>query len=154
MDIILWRHAEAEPGAPDMERALTSKGEKQARRIAEWLHGRLPDRAKIYASPARRAQQTANALAEAAHRKFKTIEALAPGASADEVLAAIKAGSARGTVVFVGHQPTLGQVVGRLLGADEREWSIKKGGLVWLSLRESNGDAEPVVRAAISPDLV
>lgn len=154
MDIILWRHAEAEPGEPDLGRTLTSKGEKQARRVADWLHGRLPDSARFYASPARRAQQTANALADLAHRKFKTIEALAPGSSADEVLGAIKLGSAKGTVVLVGHQPTLGQVVGRLLGADEREWSIKKGGLVWLSLRDSNGETEPVVRAVISPDLV
>jgi phosphohistidine phosphatase len=153
MDIVLWRHAEAEPGEPDLGRALTSKGEKQARRVAEWLHRRLPDSAKIYASPARRAQQTADALAEFAHRKFKTIEALAPGADPDDVLAALKAGSAKGTVVLVGHQPTLGQVVSRLLGADERDWSIKKGGLVWLSQRDSNGDAEPVVRAVISPDL-
>lgn len=154
MDIILWRHAEAEPGEPDLGRTLTSKGEKQARRVAEWLHGRLPESAKIYASPARRAQQTANALAEVAHRKFKTVEALAPGAGPDEVLAAIKFGRAKGTVVLVGHQPTLGEVVCRLLGADERDWSIKKGGLVWLSQRDSNGDAEPIVRAVISPDLV
>jgi phosphohistidine phosphatase len=153
MDIVLWRHAEAEPGEPDLGRTLTSKGEKQARRVAEWLHGRLPESAKIYASPARRAQQTANALAEVAHRKFKTIAARAPGASADEVLASIQIGNAKGTVVLVGHQPTLGQVVSRLLGSDERDWSIKKGGLVWLSWRESNGGAEPVVRAAISPDL-
>ena len=154
MDIVLWRHAEAEPGVPDLDRALTSKGEKQARRVAEWLHGRLPDNAKIYASPARRAQQTANALAEVAHRKFKTVEALAPGAGPDEVLAAIKPGSAKGTVVLVGHQPTLGQVVSRLLGADERDWSIKKGALVWLSQRDAQGNAEPLVRAVISPDLV
>ena len=35
MDLILWRHAEAEPGEPDLERALTPKGVKQARRMAD-----------------------------------------------------------------------------------------------------------------------
>lgn len=153
MDVILWRHADAEPGQPDLDRALTPKGEKQARRVAEWLHGRLPGSAKIYASPARRARQTAQALSDLANRKFRTVEGLAPGASVDDVLAAIDIDSAEGTVVVVGHQPTLGQVVSRLLGSEERDWSIKKGGLVWLSQRESNGEAGPVVRAVISPDL-
>jgi phosphohistidine phosphatase len=153
MDVILWRHADAEPGSPDLERALTPKGQKQARRVAEWLHGRLPGSAKILASPARRAQQTAQALSDVIHRKFRTVEALAPGASVEDVLAAIDMDSVKGTVVVVGHQPTLGQVVSRLLGTDERDWSIKKGGLVWLSQRESSSDAEHVVRAAISPDL-
>ena len=153
MDVILWRHADAEPGRPDLERALTPKGRKQAHRVAEWLHGRLPGNTKIYASPARRAQQTAQALSDIAHRKFRTVEGLAPGANVDDVLAAIDIDSAKGTVVVVGHQPTLGQVVSRLLGADERDWSIKKGGLVWLTRRESSDEAGPVVRAVISPDL-
>ena len=29
MDLILWRHAEAEPGEPDLGRRLTAKGLKQ-----------------------------------------------------------------------------------------------------------------------------
>ncbi len=36
MELILWRHAEAEPGEPDLGRRLSAKGEKQARRMAEW----------------------------------------------------------------------------------------------------------------------
>ena len=34
MDLILWRHCEAEPGEPDLGRRLTSKGLKQAERMA------------------------------------------------------------------------------------------------------------------------
>jgi len=37
MELILWRHAEAEPGEPDDARALTGKGHKQAWKMAEWL---------------------------------------------------------------------------------------------------------------------
>ena len=33
MDLILWRHAEAEPGEPDLGRRLTAKGLKQAERM-------------------------------------------------------------------------------------------------------------------------
>jgi phosphohistidine phosphatase len=154
MDVILWRHAEAEDGGADLARALTGKGEKQARRVAEWLHRRLPDSARILASPAKRAQQTAHALAEASHRKVKTVDALAPGATAKDALTAIGWGSGKGVVVVVGHQPTLGEVVSQLLEHADADWPIKKGGLVWLTQRESDGEARPTVRAAISPDLV
>ena len=34
MDLILWRHADAQDGSPDMERALTAKGLKQAELMA------------------------------------------------------------------------------------------------------------------------
>jgi phosphohistidine phosphatase len=153
MDLVLWRHAEAESGEPDEGRKLTPKGEKQARRVAEWLHGRLPDTAKILSSPARRAQQTAQALAEASHRKVKTIDALAPDATVDELLDAVGWTAGKGTLVVVGHQPALGRVASLLLAGQEREWPIKKGAVVWISQRESNGDAEPILRAAIGPEL-
>jgi phosphohistidine phosphatase len=153
MDLILWRHAEAEPGEPDLGRKLTSKGEKQARRIAEWLHKRLPDSARIYASPARRAQETAQALAEVARHRIRTLDALAPSASVDEALKEVGWNGGKGTLVVVAHQPMLGQMASRVITGRDSDWSIKKGGLVWISQRESNGGSEPVVRAAISPDL-
>ncbi len=34
MDLLLWRHAEAEDGTPDLKRKLTPRGEKQARQMA------------------------------------------------------------------------------------------------------------------------
>ena len=45
MDLILWRHAEAEEatdGMEDLARALTPKGEKQAARMGAWLDRQLP----------------------------------------------------------------------------------------------------------------
>lgn len=153
MDLILWRHAEAEAGDPDHGRKLTSKGEKQARRVADWLRSRLPESAKIYASPAKRAQQTALALADAMHRKIRTLDALAPDAAPDEVLDAIGWSSAKGTLIVVGHQPTLGQIASRVLAGRDGEWPIKKGGLVWISQRDSDAGSETALRAAISPDL-
>ena len=43
MDLILWRHADAENGVHDSERKLTAKGIKQATRMAKWLRARIPD---------------------------------------------------------------------------------------------------------------
>ena len=154
MELILWRHADAEPGGPDLHRNLTAKGEKQARRVAEWLQTRLPQTAKIYVSPARRAQQTAQALAEISHHKLRTVEELAPGASAAEVIAAADWPRSKTAIVIVGHQPTLGLVASELLSGQALEWSLKKGGVWWLSRSDQNGNGETVLRAVINPDLV
>jgi len=154
MELILWRHAEAEVGEPDLGRKLTAKGEKQARRIAEWLHAHLPQSARILVSPATRAQQTARALAAVGHRKLKTIEAIGPGASAADVLAAADWPDARHPTVIVGHQPTLGWVASALLAGAEQNWSVKKGAVWWLQSRAREDELQVVLRALANPDLL
>lgn len=154
MELILWRHAEAEPGEPDLGRKLTAKGEKQARRMAEWLHAHLPDSARILVSPATRAQQTAKALAELSHRKLRTVEALAPGAGVDDVLRVADWPDARLPTVIVGHQPTLGWVTRQLLAGDGPGWSVRKGAVWWLQSRARDGEDQVVLRAVVNPDLL
>jgi phosphohistidine phosphatase len=154
MELILWRHAEAEAGEPDLGRKLTGKGEKQARRMAEWLHAHLPDSTRILVSPAIRAQQTARALAEVGHRKLRTAEALSPGAGPTELLAAVDWPDARAPIVVVGHQPTLGWVVSQLLGGGPPSWTIKKGAVWWLQSRARDGETQVVLRAVVNPDLL
>jgi phosphohistidine phosphatase len=154
MELVLWRHGEAEIGEPDLGRQLTGKGEKQAQRIAQWLHARLPDTARILVSPALRAQQTAQALVELSHRKYKTIDRIAPGASVEDVLGAAGWPHARAPVVVVGHQPTLGLLVAQLLAGTPQSWSVKKGAVWWLSGRERDAGLQAIVRAVVNPDLV
>src|SRR6478609_7980336 len=108
MDLLLWRHAEAEDvgRGGDLERALTARGRAQAERVAAWLAERLPDDARILVSPAKRCQQTVAPLG----RKATIVAAIGPGANAEALLAA--AGWPNGdddTVVVVGHQPTIGE---------------------------------------------
>ena len=150
MDLILWRHAEAEPGEPDLGRRLTAKGQRQAERMGGWLDSHLPQTARILVSPADRAQETALAL----KRKFKTVENLAPGASVAAVLAAAGWPESREPVLVVGHQPTLGAVASFLLAGDEAYWSVRKGAVWWLSNRDRGGDAAVVLRVVIGPDFV
>ena len=146
MELILWRHADAEDRVPDEARALTAKGEKQAKRVAKWLKQRLPEQARVLASPAKRAQQTARALTA----KFETRRELGTIAGPQAILEAAGWPHAGGTVVVVGHQPTLGQAAALALTGRAAQWSLKKGALWWL---ESRGD-ESVTRAVIAPDLV
>lgn len=149
MDLILWRHAEAEDGVPDKTRKLTAKGEKQAREMAAWLKARLPKDARVLSSNATRAIQTASALVN----QPEISPALGVGASPASILAA--AGwPANGTVVVVGHQPTLGQVAALLLSGEEQDWSIKKGAVWWITNRVRQDEAQTVLRAAMSPDML
>lgn len=150
MELILWRHAEAEPGEPDLGRRLTAKGIQQADRMAAWLDRHLPASARVIVSPADRAQQTALAL----KRKFKVMHELAPGASPKSVLDAAGWPDAHEPVLIVGHQPTLGEVAALLLSGQEGAWSVRKGALWWLSNRVRDGLATTVVKAVIGPDFV
>jgi len=154
VDLVLWRHADAEPGEPDEKRRLTAKGKKQARRAAEWLHASLPNSARILVSPAVRAQQTAACLAELSHRKLRTVAALAPGASADEILQIVDWPNASGCIVVVGHQPALGWVASRVLANKDLPWSIKKAGIWWLQTRTAAEPSEISLRAVVNPDLL
>ncbi|MEP7182361.1 MAG: phosphohistidine phosphatase SixA [Betaproteobacteria bacterium] len=150
MDLILWRHAEAEPGEPDAGRRLTAKGRKQAERIGAWLGRHLPDATRILVSPADRTQQTAQALG----RKFRTVDELAPGASVAAVLAVAGWPDSRDAVLVVGHQPTLGAVASFLLSGDEDYWSVKKGAVWWLANRDGAGPSSVVLRVVIGPEFV
>jgi len=148
MDLILWRHAEAEDGLSDLSRELTEKGRKQAAKMAEFLHQHLPADTRILVSPAIRTQQTIAALTA----DFTLAPTLTPGASVHAVLQAVRWPNAGGTVLVVGHQPTLGSVAAQLLGCDHESLRIKKGGLWWLSRRE--GSTETTLRLVITPEFL
>jgi phosphohistidine phosphatase len=150
MELILWRHAEAEDGVPDGDRALTKKGRKQAAAVAAWLRPHLPKQARILASPAARAQQTAAAL----ELPFVTTREIAVGAPTGEVLRAAGWPDAGGTVVVIGHQPTLGRIAAVLLAGEEADWSVKKGAVWWFTRRVRDGTGQVVLRAVIGPDLL
>jgi len=150
MELILWRHADAAEGEPDLERRLTPKGHKQAERVAKWLLARLPSRFVVLASPARRAQETAAALGVS----VKTVEALAPGAGIEEILGAAGWPEAKRPVVVVGHQPDLGRAAAYVVSGARTSWSVKKGGLWWVEARERDEARQVVVRAVLAPDLL
>ncbi|MBS0509291.1 MAG: histidine phosphatase family protein [Proteobacteria bacterium] len=153
MDLILWRHAEAHDaaeGEDDLARALTTRGEKQAARMAAWLERQLPQGLRVLASPARRTEQTAQALG----RKFKLRAELLPGGAASDVLELAQWPGPRGAVLVVGHQPQLGLVAAQLLGMGASECPIRKGAVWWLRQRQRQGQSQTVLLAVMSPDYL
>ena len=163
MDLILWRHAEAEDTASsDLARRLTSRGERQAQQMAGWLKSQWGSSAKragqwrVIASPATRAQQTAAALG----MPVETIVSIAPDASVEAILSAADWPSNSRNVIVVGHQPTLGMVAGRLINGVENYVPVKKGAVWWFRHRErgaerrGEGESRAVLVAMASPDMV
>jgi phosphohistidine phosphatase len=148
MDLVLWRHADAEEGRDDHARCLTPKGIKQAERMGAWLDAHLPKNARLISSPAVRAQQTAKCL----ERESTTDEALAPGAQATALLQACGWPRGNGTLVAVGHQPTLGAAVALAVTGKAARWPMKKGAIFWIASRE--GESMPRVVAVLSPEFL
>jgi phosphohistidine phosphatase len=148
MELILWRHAEAHDGSPDLARELSGKGQKQADKMAAFLRARIPADTRILVSPAKRTQQTAHALT----KHFHTEEALAPGADAQEILDAIGWPDLDTTILIVGHQPALGQIAALLLANSKTSFSVKKGAVWWLCRHTSEGDHQTNLRLAIAPE--
>ena len=152
MDLVIWRHAEAEDESPDqddLQRALTPRGEKQAARMAQWMDLYLPETAKILCSPALRCEQTVLPLG----RKYKLREELAPGERPGRLLEAAGWPDSRQAVLVVGHQPALGQAVAQLLGIKNGDCPSRKGSVWWLRTRERDGHQQTVVIAVQSPEL-
>ena len=154
MELILWRHAEAEDGSDttlDHERRLTG-GQALALVLHDLGDAELPvlGMAKLLPQgPATRTQQTANALELA----YEIEPGLGIGASASDVLKAAGWPDHRGVVLIVGHQPTLGRVAAKLLAGEEADWSIRKGAIWWFSSRERDGERQTLLRAVMTPDI-
>ncbi|MBP8896432.1 MAG: histidine phosphatase family protein [Ottowia sp.] len=153
MDLILWRHAEAqepEGDMTDLDRALTRRGDKQAARMAAWLDRQLPEGTRILASPAVRTEQTVRALG----RKYRLCDELRPGASPEQLLRLVGWPLAKAPVLVVGHQPTLGETISRVLGLAEPECSVKKGAVWWLRSRERESGLQTVVVTVQAAELL
>lgn len=153
MDLILWRHAEAadkrEP-QDDLARPLTSRGERQAQRMADWLNQRLAHSTRVLVSPALRCQQTAKALG----RKFRTLAEIAPEGNGEALLKAARWPDGNEAVLVVGHQPMLGLVASSVLADLAQPWTIKKAGVWWIRGRNREDADQAILLAVQSPDML
>lgn len=150
MDLILWRHAEAndaEASMADADRGLTDRGRHHAERIAAWLREQPLRKVEVMSSPAKRAMQTAKTLG----LPVKVVRQLGVGASPADLLGAINWPDYEGAVILVGHQPALGRLAALLLAGTEANWTIKKGSIWWFTNRVRRDETQTVLRAVQCP---
>jgi phosphohistidine phosphatase len=155
MDLILWRHADADEatdGADDLGRRLTPRGERQATRVALWLHRQMPDAMRVLVSPAERARRTAAKL----ERKYTVADAIGPAAKAVDLLKVCGWPNGNRTVLLVAHQPALGQLASLLLTGQEEPWTIRKGAVWWFRSRPGDDPAraQTLLLCVQSPDTM
>ena len=155
MNLILWRHAEAEaakPGQSDWDRALTAKGRKQAAQMADWLRRYLPEDARLYASPTRRTCETIEQLG----KPYVPIKSLGPEASPENLLNAAGWSGNSGSVLITGHQPALGNLAAQLLSGQLHDvsWPFRKGSVWWFRSRIRNAKLQVQLIALQDPEFL
>jgi len=122
--VLLMRHAKSswkEPGLADWERPLNSRGRRDAPRMGEWLLDRDLVPQAIISSSARRAQQTAEAVAEALgyDSEITFLDELYGASAEDHVRVLSRLPDEVEVALIIGHNPELEDAVELLTGDAE-----------------------------------
>lgn len=117
--LLLMRHGEAVAGAPDNMRRLSAHGEQEVAQVAGWLAQRVASHAwsplRIIASPYRRAQQSAQAVAQTLGiDDVETYAGITPDDSPKEVCEWLMTQPESNSLLLVSHMPLLGELTGVL----------------------------------------
>ena len=144
-EIWFLRHGEAEPhgAAPDAERRLTEKGERQSRLAGKALERLGVDFEHVFTSPRVRALETARLAAEVLGSEPVVHEPLSAGFDRDDALELLYGAGADGRILVVGHEPDFSQTIHDLTGA---EVDLKKGGIAAVRADGPRGDLRVLLR--------
>jgi len=145
------RHAAAEERASsgrDADRTLSEDGHRRAREVARGLAELEPGIQLILTSPYARARQTAEPVARALRLsgRLRETQALEPASDPEEILDEIRSEKVEG-VLLVGHEPHLGNLLGRLVaGHAGLEIPMRKAAVARLSW---SGSGQAMLRALL-----
>lgn len=156
--VMLLRHAIAEdpgPSRSDADRRLTAAGRRKMREVAAGMQALDLPVDVILTSPLRRAQETAEILAETFDREDATevCKALAPGGDTDALFAALAPHRSATGLVLVGHEPDMGELLSALLVGTRGlvRTSFKKAGLAGISVPGLPPRAAGVLEFLLTP---
>jgi phosphohistidine phosphatase len=158
VEILLLRHgiaADARPGQPDADRALTGEGKQKLRALLRRLRKAGVRPALILSSPYLRARQTADIAREilAPDAIIVPARALTPGASPQEAWDEIRLYSNQPSVLCASHEPLCSQLAAFLLGAPELHVDFKKGALMRIDVESLSPRPRGTLRWLVSPRL-
>jgi len=158
VEILLLRHgiaADARPGQPDAERALTGEGKQKLRALLRRLRKAGVRPALILTSPYLRARQTAEIAREmlAPDAILVPARALAPGSAPEEAWNEIRLYANQPSVLCSSHEPLCSQLAAFLLGASGLSVDFKKGALMRIDVESSSPQPRGTLRWLVSPKL-
>lgn len=136
MLVYMMRHADAEPAAPgqsDAARRLTDKGLRRTRDAVKVLQRLGIELSLVLTSPLVRARQTAEIIGAGLGTPVVEDERVGPGCHLESLAEAMEEHHVSGPVMFVGHEPDFGQLVGELIGRGRVE--MRKGAIACLSVQ-------------------
>jgi phosphohistidine phosphatase len=143
-ELYIMRHGlaaarDASTAMDDAKRPLTSEGKQKMREIAEGLVRADLQLDWIVSSPLVRAVETAEIVEEALGSKppLETCDALSPGGAPEALITFLAKRSNRRRTLVVGHEPDLGELAARLIGAGRNaHMPFKKGGCCLITFSE------------------
>ncbi|HKE00884.1 MAG TPA: phosphohistidine phosphatase SixA [Planctomycetota bacterium] len=154
----LVRHGKAEEYDPDRhvgdeDRALTAEGRDELGRIARRFRRIEPKLEAVLTSPLRRARETAEIFAKAYDLELEVVRELEPPISSARLLRLVRAREER-RLALVGHEPGLGQTIGRWLEIGDRAFPLKKAGIARLDVPDDPSEGPIELAWLASPELL
>lgn len=158
MDCLIVRHGIAvereEWEGKDVDRPLTEKGKRRVRQVAAGLRRLEMRPTVIYASPARRAVETAQLLHDllASRSLVQLRDELLPEAPPTQVLSLLQDLPPESCVICIGHEPHLGMAASILLsGRASASFPLKKAGACLIELSTPAKPGRGVLRWWLTP---
>lgn len=143
MLLYLLRHANADTVAPrDDDRALSEKGEEQARKVGRFCAERELRPDLILTSPLLRARQTAAPVGERLKAEVLITSWLASGMTPEAAVSGLEEYSQFSAVMVVGHEPDFSQLIAHLLGVSSHNLIlVRKASLTLLEFHAPRAGA-------------
>ncbi len=156
MVLFIFRHGIAEDSHPegDSQRRLTKVGKSKVEKVAEKIKHKLtPD--VILTSPYVRAMETARIAAKVLKREnvVEASDGLYPGSSVEETIAELSARN-EDSVMVVGHNPQLENLVSALTGRTAAAVELKKASVACIELGSVPRKGEGVLNWLVTPGLL
>jgi phosphohistidine phosphatase len=157
--LYLIRHGIAEERGDawpdDRKRPLSADGVKKLRRSGRGLARFVTRLDIILTSPLVRARQTAEIVASGFETRpvIVNLDALAPGGSAASILSALQTHTRRVSIALVGHQPDMGHLAARLIGA-RRGIDFKKGAVCRIDVQTLPPVRPGALRWFVTPGIL
>lgn len=147
------RHGRAGDAPTDEQRELTEAGRRDVVAVARLVRGRGMGGIPVYTSPLIRARQTAALFAEEAGcGPVAEVEALASGATLDDLVTLVDRRVRVPAVLLVGHMPDLGLLAGYLAwGERGRALDLSVGTILSLTVESIDPAPRATLDWVVSP---
>jgi phosphohistidine phosphatase len=159
LELYLVRHgiaAERGPEYPDdSKRPLTAKGMAALKRAAKALNALEVSFDVVIASPLTRTRQTAEILAQHLAKKPTVVlsDALTPEGTPAQVIREIANHPRKARIALVGHEPNIGELTARLIGA-RSTIEFKKGAICRIDFDELPPESLGQLRWFVTPRML